>query len=102
MAEPIWTTIFGAAVPTAVSLLIVLLTRERSGGADHLQLANCVRDVNTLKETVVDIEKTLAAHTTLHQHADRDQRDTQRRVTEMDQKLNQAIGREDGRRHQSR
>lgn len=102
MAEPIWTTIVGAGIPTAVSLLIVLLTRERSGGADHLLLTNCANDVSTMKETVVDIEKTLAAHTTLHQHTERDQRDIQRRVTDMDQKLNQAIGREDGRRHQQR
>lgn len=99
MAEPIWVTLAGAAVPTAAALLTVLLTRERSSGADHLKLTNCVRDVETLKTTVVTQATTLATHNLLHEQIGDRIEKTEDRLRKVETDAAQALGREQQRRH---
>lgn len=103
MAEPtIWTTVLGAAIPTGLSLLVIVLTRERNSGKDHSQLTQTLQDTAALKKTNIEIQSTLATHTTLHEAIEKDSGKMERRVDRIEEKLNLALGREQGRKHESR
>jgi hypothetical protein len=81
--------------------LTVLLTRERSSGADHVKLANCVKDIETAKSTLVTQQTTLAAHTVLHEHSGERIDKLETRLHDVEDKQAQAFGREQGRRRQT-
>ena len=103
MAEPtVWTTVLGAAIPTGLSLLVIMLTRERNSGKDHSQLTQNVADIAALKTTNIEIQSTLAIHTTLHEAIKTDSMKMERKVERISEKLDLALGREQGRKHESR
>lgn len=101
MAEPIFTTILGAAIPTVVSLIVVFSTRERSSGRDHSLVSQTARDVEALKTTNVQIQATLATHSNIHEQTEKLVDGLTRRVSELEKEQYQARGREQSRRHQN-
>lgn len=102
MVDQVWTTVLGAAIPTGLSLFVIMLTRERSNGRDHTLTTQSAQDVAALKVANVEIQTTLATHTTLHSQASETLRNTDRRLRELERRQSEAFGREQGRRHETK
>lgn len=90
-----------AALPIAVSLLILFLTRERNQGKDNATLVQTKEDAKALKEANVDIQATLSNHTLLHEQMEKWISKTDERLRTIESQQNQALGREQGRRRQT-
>lgn len=102
MSEQVWTTVIGAAIPTMLSLLVIFSTRERSSGTDHSLVTQTAKDVEALKTANVEIQTTLATHTNIHRQTERCTDDLGDRLRIVESAQNQALGREQGRHHESR
>lgn len=97
MADTIWPTVIGSAIPMAGSLLIVLLTRERSSGSDHTLVSQNTKDIEALQSTNTNIQSTLASMAALDVRREEDRKAFEKRIRDVESRQDRAQGREDGR-----
>lgn len=99
MADTILTTVIGAAIPTGLSLLVIILTRERNRGKDHGALSSATNDIAALKKSNVEMQATLATHTTILESLEKDIEKHDGRIARLQREQDRALGREEGRKH---
>lgn len=99
MADTMTTTLIGAGISTALPLLVILLTRERSSGKDHGALTNNTEDIKALKTANVDMQKTLSVHTAIMETAQKEHERLRTQIDTMQREQDKALGREERRRH---
>lgn len=98
MADQIWTTLVGAAIPVIASFGVVLLTRERSSGSESTTIKQAAKDVEAMQLTVVNLQLTVTALTTTVGNLAATIERQGGWIREVERTLNLSIGREEGRR----
>lgn len=102
MYASLWVEILGPISGIGISLATVLLTKAKDSGAQSVTINSLSADLGAVKLCTADHESTLATHSILHATSAKMQDDLAGRLRLVEERQNQAIGREEARTHTKR